>query len=230
MTRDEQRYEDQQADLRSRRPVPGSNRPPAQERSNRRRGGPCRSAIRRLGTSVGFAMVFFCRAACAVLCVALVLTGCSGSTGQPTSSQSGGQPASANATPGQVERPRASTATVCDHTAPGPSGAPPGAVMVDPTVDADLDGQDEGEPARHHVLARARHAHARHGRVRAGRAEGRRRLHRRARRGHRRPRHATGTRSSGTRRTSRSSYLTIRGLRRRRGTRAWSTTTPATAG
>ena len=56
-----------------------------------------------------------------------MLTGCSGSTGQPTSSQSGGQPASANATPGQVERPRASTATgVRPHCAGAEQRARPG--------------------------------------------------------------------------------------------------------
>jgi hypothetical protein len=73
-----------------------------------------------------------------MLVLALVLTACSAAPPagpQPSGGAEGGPDATS-----------ASAAAVCDNTAPGPTTAPPGAVAVDPEVDADLVAKTEASP------------------------------------------------------------------------------------
>ena len=70
------------------------------------------------------------------------------------------------APPATVRQPRAPDAAgsrpCAANTAPGPTTAPQGAVTVDPGGGRRPGREDEGEPARYHVLARPGYPHARY--------------------------------------------------------------------
>ncbi len=68
----------------------------------------------------------------------LLLASCTTPAANPPAPSS--EPSSAGLPSGQI-------AAVCDRTAPGPATAPPGAVTIDPAVDADLTAKTKAEPA-----------------------------------------------------------------------------------